>query len=81
MTLEDVKQKLRTIVAEVCKISPDSIRDETTIDEDLHLPSLAFVELQVSVEDVFDTTLDPVEVVELNRFGLIAQAIYQKLPA
>lgn len=81
MTLEEVKTRLRDIVAEVCKIPANAVSDDTTIDEDLQLPSIAFVELQVTVEDEFDMILDPVEVVELNRLGLIAKAIHEKLAA
>ncbi len=81
MTLEQVKHSLRRLIADVCGIDPVTINDTTTIDEDLQLPSVAFVELQVAVEEAFDTTLDPVEVVELNTFGSIAEAIYQKLVA
>lgn len=79
MTLEQVKQSLRQLIADVCKIDPVTIKDSTTIDEDLQLPSVAFVELQVAVEEAFDTTLDPVEVVELNTFESIAEAIHLKL--
>jgi len=81
MSLEDVKQTLRVLIAEACGIDSEKIRDETTIDEDLQLPSIAFVELQVAAEEAFDTILDPVEVVELNKFGLIAESIYQKMAA
>ena len=81
MTLEDVKRTLRVLIAETCGIDPERIGDDTTIDEDLQLPSIAFVELQVAVEDAFDTILDPVEVVELNKFGLIAESIYEKMSA
>jgi acyl carrier protein len=80
-TLEDVKRTLRVLIAETCGIDSEKIRDETTIDEDLQLPSIAFVELQVAVEEAFDTILDPVEVVELNKFGLIAESIHHKMAA
>jgi acyl carrier protein len=79
ISLEEVKQTLRLLIAQVTGIDPSAIRDDTTIDEDLQLPSVTFIELQVAVEEAFDTTLDPVEVVELNSFGLIAEAVYNKI--
>jgi acyl carrier protein len=81
ISLEEVKQTLRSLIAEVTGVDPSAIRDETTIDEDLQFPSVTFIELQVAVEEAFDTTLDPVEVVELNSFGLIAEAVYNRIAA
>jgi acyl carrier protein len=79
ISLEEVKQTLRSLIAQVTGIDPSAIRDDTTIDEDLQLPSVTFIELQVAVEEAFNTTLDPVEVVELNSFGLIAEAVHNKI--
>ena len=62
-------------------MDPDSITDSSALDEDIPLPSIQFIELQVAVEDIFDIQLDPVEVVERNTFGAIAALICDRVCA
>jgi acyl carrier protein len=77
MTLAEVKESLRALIAQIQSAPTHTIRDETTLEE-LQLSSVAFVELQVAIEDAFDLILDPVEVVELNEFGRIASLVHTK---
>jgi len=78
MTSDDVKRTLKAIIAEVCAVEPSTITDDTSIDNDLEIPSVAFVELQVAMEAAFDIFVDPMELIELNKFKLIAERIYKK---
>lgn len=67
----DVRAILTRLLQEIAGIEPDAIRDEATIDGDLELNSVTFVELQVALEDDLDIVIDPVEVVDRNRLGAI----------
>jgi acyl carrier protein len=77
-SIEEVKATLRRLIGEITDLDPDSITDVSTLDEDIPLPSIQFVELQAAVEDIFDIQLDPVEVVERNTFGAVAALICDK---
>ena len=78
-SLEEVKQTLRRLIAEVSQLDPATILDSSTLDEDIPIPSIAFVELQVAVEETYGIEVDPVEVVECNAFGNIAELIWRKV--
>jgi acyl carrier protein len=79
ITPEEVKVTLKRLISEACGVSTEAIHDETTIDQDLQIPSIVFVELQVAAEETFDVLLDPLELIELNTFGRIANAIHAKI--
>lgn len=53
-----------------------AIDDRATLDNELQMESVAFVELQVALEDELGIEIDPVQVVELNEFGAIVQYIH-----
>jgi acyl carrier protein len=76
---EEVKATLRRLIGEITDLDPGSITDSSTLDEDIPLPSIQFVELQAAVEDIFNIQLDPVEVLERNTFGAVAALICQKV--
>jgi len=80
-SIEEVKATLRRLIGEIGDLDADSITDSSTLDEDIPLPSIQFIELQVAVEDIFDIQLDPVEIVERNTFGAIAALICDKVRA
>ena len=77
-SLDAVKETLRRLVVEVSALDPARIVDSSTLDEDIQLSSIAFVELQVAVENAFGIEVDPVEVVERNSFGAVADLIWEK---
>lgn len=53
---------------------PDErITGEATIADDLGLESVAFVELQVTLEDELGIEIDPIHVVELNELSAIVR--------
>jgi acyl carrier protein len=73
---EAVRERLRQLVHEITGVALDAVTDDASIDEELRMESVAFVELQVSLEDDFGVEIDAVHVVELNRFGPIVDYVY-----
>jgi len=76
-TRQEVKQRLIGLLNEIAKIPQDRIADTATVDEDLKMESVAFVELQVAIEDEYNIQLDPIRVVELNQFGAIVDYVHE----
>ena len=62
-------------------VPEDKLHDDARISTDLNLESVAFVELQVALEDELDVELDPVKVVELDQLSAIAQYLDSLLSA
>lgn len=75
-TREAVRERLRVLVHEITGVALDVVTDGATIDQELRMESVAFVELQVSLEEEFGIEIDAVEVVELNEFGPIVDYVH-----
>jgi acyl carrier protein len=73
----DVRERLVRLIQEITNIPAGSITDTATIDEDIQMNSVSFVELQVAIEEAYDIQIDPIQVVELNEFGAIVDYVYQ----
>lgn len=73
---DHVRSLLARLLSEIGGIGADKIRLGATIDGDLQMESVAFVELQVALEEELGIEIDPVRVVELNEFGAIADYLY-----
>lgn len=54
-------------------VPDERITGEATIADDLGLESVAFVELQVTLEDELGIEIDPIHVVELNELSAIVR--------
>lgn len=67
---EDVWKLIASTLAEL-GVPPEKITPEATIADDLGMESVAFVELQVTLEDELGIEIDPIEVVELNQLSAI----------
>jgi len=80
-TPAEIKQRLRDLITELAKIPAERIVDSATVDDDLAMESVVFVELLVALEDEYQIEIDPVNVIELNTFGLIGDYIYQQVAA
>jgi len=74
-TRDEVRTRLATLVHEIVGVPPEQITDTATIDEQLQMQSVAFVELQVAIEETYNIQLDPIRVVELNAFGAIVDYV------
>lgn len=75
-TREYVRQRLSSLLQEICHRSPDEIRDAATIDRELEMESVQLVQLQVAIEEEFDVTIDFLEVLRLNSFRRITDYIH-----
>ena len=60
------------LIHEIAGVPVERITDQATVDDELQMQSVAFVELQVAIEDTYEIQIDPIQVVELNEFGAIA---------
>ena len=76
-TRAEVVERLRSLTNEIAAIPREKITEEATIDEDLQMQSVAFVELQVAIEDAYQIQIDPIRIVELNAFGAIVDYVYE----
>ena len=75
-TREAVRERLISLLEEICGLRADEIRETSTIDRDLEMESVQMVELQVAIEQEFDVTIDFLEVLRLNSFRRITDYIY-----
>jgi acyl carrier protein len=64
------------LLHEIVGIPLAQIVENATIDEGLQMESVAFVELQVAIEDEYGIEVDPIQIVELNEFGAIVRYVH-----
>jgi len=76
-TRAEIRDRLSSLVNEIAAISADKITDEATVDGDLQMQSVAFVELQVAIEDEYQIQIDPIRIVELNEFSAIVGYVHE----
>jgi len=76
-TRGEVRERVARLVSEVLKIPQEQIDDSATVDNELQMQSISFVELQVAIEEAYDIQVDPIQIVELNAFGAIVDYIHQ----
>jgi len=81
VTREAVRRKLMSLLTEIAGIPSDVITDSATVDNELQMKSVAFVELQVAIEDAYEIEIDPIQVLELNRFGAIVDYVFESAAA
>jgi acyl carrier protein len=74
-----VREYLAQLLVEVGKIPADRVVDAARLDTDLRMESLAFIEIQVALEDRFDIEVDLIEVLELNDFRSIVDYLYDQV--
>jgi acyl carrier protein len=77
LSRDAVRERLVSLICEVAKIPKERITETATVDEELQMQSIAFVELQVAIEDEYEIQIDPIRVVELNQFGAIVDYVYE----
>ena len=75
-TRDQVRGRLVSLLNEIAGIPVEQITDGATVEEDLQMQSVAFVELQVAMEEEFDILIDPLRVVELNEFSALVDYLY-----
>jgi acyl carrier protein len=80
-SVEEVLGYLVSVLGRILDRSPADIGPSATLDEDLALESVAFVELQVWLEDELGVEIDPITVVELNTLGDVAVYLHSLILA
>lgn len=78
--LDEVKARLRELVAATAGIPPEVIADDSSFETDLAMDSMTFVSLQVEIERTFeiDCSLDELRAVD-QRFEAVARLVARKL--
>ncbi len=71
-----VRRRLAALIHEIAKIPLEQITEAATVDSDIRMESVAFVELQVAIEEEYQIEIDPIRVLELNEFGAIADYVH-----
>jgi acyl carrier protein len=73
----DVVARIARLASEIVGVRIDEISESSTLESDLKMESVTFVELQVAIEEEFGIEIDPIEVVELNEFGKICEYVHR----
>ena len=76
VTRSEVREQLVRFASEIAGIPAEEITDAATIDRELRLESVAFIELQVALEEHYRIEIDPILIVQLNRVGAIVDYVY-----
>jgi len=79
--MEDITQALTTLTARTLKVSPDQVRPEADLVNDLGADSLAVVELMMALEDKLGVHIDDEEAEGLRTFGDALALVRAKLAA
>lgn len=74
---EAVRSRLARLLHEIGAIPIDQITDGATVDDELQMSSLAFLELQAALEDEYGIQIDPIRVVELGSFAAIVEHVHE----
>ena len=78
---EEVLELVFRLLGEFAKVDTRSVSEKSTIEHDMKLESIAFIEIQVALEEEYNIELDPICMVELNELGLIVDYIYSRAGA
>jgi acyl carrier protein len=80
-TRDEVEAHMIQLISEIGKIPREKIANTATVEEELRMESVQFVELQVAIEDTYGVEIDPIQIVELNEFRAIVDYVYQSVAA
>lgn len=72
----EVRDRVASILSEIADIPLASITDSATVDGELAIGSITFVQLCVAFEQEYDIEIDPIRVITLNRFSAIVDYIH-----
>jgi len=78
-TRAQVRERIAGLINEIAEIPLERITDTATVDGELQMQSVAFVEVQVAIEDEYQVEIDPIQLVELNEFDAIVQYVYETI--
>ena len=75
---EEVRAVLWSMLREAGRIETDALTEASTIEDDLKIESIRFVELQVAIEEHYDIQLDPITIIELNELGKVLDYVWSQ---
>lgn len=75
---DELRQYLVRLLVDVGKVPAEKITDAACVDTDLKIESVAFIEIQIALEEQFDIEIDPVQMLELNQFGSIVDYLHDR---
>jgi acyl carrier protein len=76
---DHVLTEVKQLVAECESLSPDTLRENTNLDNDLHFDSLERVELAMELEEHFDITIPDEIEQEIRTIGDIVDGVMRIL--
>lgn len=79
VTRRQIRDQLIRLASEITKVPPEDIDDTATIDYELRMESVDFIELQVALEEEYQIEIDPVRVLQLNELSAIVDYIYDQV--
>jgi len=68
---EDIEERVRTIIADRLRVSPERIVREASFKDDLGADSLDMIELMMSLEEVTGKTISEEEAAKMTTFGAV----------
>ncbi|MCL5436609.1 MAG: acyl carrier protein [Candidatus Dependentiae bacterium] len=80
MNREELREKLKSIIASQLSIKPEEIADGITFDE-LGADSLDRVEVVMKIEEAFDIELNDDEMEKITTFGALVEYVDKVLQA
>ena len=75
----EVKEKIYQIVADLCETEVANINDETTIGDFPEWDSMGQLTIVSNIEEAFDITFDPDELMDLEDVNDFVKAVEDKL--
>jgi acyl carrier protein len=72
-----IRALLTRLLQEIGKVPADKIREGATVESDLRMESVAFIELQVALEEELDIEIDPLEIITRNELGAIVDYLFE----
>ena len=79
VTRQEIRERMIRLASEITKIPLDEITDAASIDDELRMESVDFIELQVALEEEYEIEIDPIQVLQLNELGLIVDYVYRQV--
>ncbi len=71
----DLKEKIKTIIAEIAEINPQSITDDTKFKEDLELDSMLSLEVLAELEHEFSVKISEEELVNFTTLNSVVDIV------
>ncbi len=75
----DVKEKVFEVIAEVCEVDKSEITLESSVGDFPAWDSMGHLAILSNVEEAFDISFDPEEMMELEDVNDIVKAVEMKL--